>query len=241
MGCRCRFSLHGIIHQDYPLIIGYLLSMVSCGFVVGLVLIYKSNNRKIDNLNISLEEIITQLPGHIYWKDKNCVCMGCNTNNWKDFGLKSLDDFKGKTDYDLFEKEEADHHRLVDEEVMRTGKFNHSALEVQRMRFGMNALFDLKVAIMIISLFMVIDIIFNNLIGNIACCSYKIPSPDNDIWLSKQCDRYNRKRCGWLFDNIASLHNSKSIFKLKRRAGSAGFFSQIWDNKNSRRKSNFKW
>lgn len=36
--------------------------------------------------------------------------------------MKSLDDFKGKTDYDLFEKEEADHHRLVDEEVMRTGK-----------------------------------------------------------------------------------------------------------------------
>lgn len=114
--------LHGIIHQDFPLMIGYLLSMLSCGLVVMLILFYRSNDKKMAENHISLEEIVAQLPEHIYWKDKNCICLGSNTNNWKDFGLGSLAEFKGKTDYDLFTKEEADHIRLVDEEVMRTGQ-----------------------------------------------------------------------------------------------------------------------
>ncbi len=114
--------LHGVLHQDYALIIGYLLSMLSCGIVVMLILFYRSNDQKIVESQISLEEIIAQLPEHIYWKDKNCICLGSNTNNWKDFGLGSLAEFKGKTDYDLFTKEEADHIRLIDEEVIRTGQ-----------------------------------------------------------------------------------------------------------------------
>ncbi|HEV2524139.1 MAG TPA: PAS domain-containing protein [Gammaproteobacteria bacterium] len=114
--------LHGIIHQDYPLILGYLLSMLSCGVVITLALIYKSQDKKTQDTNISLEEIIAQLPEHIYWKDQNGVCVGCNTNNWRDFGLKSLAEFKGKTDYDLFTVDEADRLSLVDQEVMRTGQ-----------------------------------------------------------------------------------------------------------------------
>jgi two-component system aerobic respiration control sensor histidine kinase ArcB len=114
--------LHGIIHQDYPLIMGYLISMLSCGVVIILALIYKSQDKKIQDTNISLEEIIAQLPEHIYWKDKNGVCLGCNTNNWREFGLNSLAEFKGKTDYDLFTKDEADNLTRVDQEVMRTGQ-----------------------------------------------------------------------------------------------------------------------
>jgi two-component system aerobic respiration control sensor histidine kinase ArcB len=114
--------LHGLIHKDYPLIIGYLFSMLSCGIVVTLILFYRSNDKKLTESYINIEEIVAQLPEHIYWKDKNCICLGCNTNNWKDFGLASLAEFKGKTDYDLFTKEEADHLRLIDEEVMRTGQ-----------------------------------------------------------------------------------------------------------------------
>lgn len=73
-------------------------------------------------MNINLEEIISQLPGHVYWKDKNCVFLGSNTNNWKDFGLKSLQEYIGKTDYDIFPKKEAEQLRKIDKEVMRTGK-----------------------------------------------------------------------------------------------------------------------
>jgi len=114
--------LHGVIHQDYPLIAGYLLSMLSCGVVVALILSYKSQDKIRADKNVSLEEVIAQLPEHIYWKDENFVCVGSNTNNWRDFGANSLAEFKGKTDYDLFPKEEADRLREVDQEVVRTGK-----------------------------------------------------------------------------------------------------------------------
>lgn len=114
--------LHGIINQDYLLGFGYLLSMLTCGAVVALLLFYKKNQNLISSEEITLGEILEQLPGHIYWKNKEGVCWGCNTNNWRDFGLSSLADFKGKTDYDFFSKQEADKLRLVDQEVMRTGQ-----------------------------------------------------------------------------------------------------------------------
>jgi two-component system aerobic respiration control sensor histidine kinase ArcB len=72
--------------------------------------------------DVSLSEVLEQLPGHIYWKNREGIFLGSNTNNWKEFGLESLSDFEGKTDYDLSTKEEAEKCRSNDEEVMRTGK-----------------------------------------------------------------------------------------------------------------------
>ncbi|OGT05938.1 MAG: hypothetical protein A2103_02690 [Gammaproteobacteria bacterium GWF2_41_13] len=114
--------LHGIINHDYLLIIGYLFSMVTCGAVVILTLMYKKHAPDKPKTEIDFKEILEQLPGHVYWKDKSGVCLGCNINNWRDFGQSSLAEFIGKTDYDLFPKEEADKLRAVDEEVMQSGQ-----------------------------------------------------------------------------------------------------------------------
>jgi two-component system, OmpR family, aerobic respiration control sensor histidine kinase ArcB len=70
---------------------------------------------------ITLEELFEQLPVNIYWKNKDGVYLGCNTANWKAFGLPSLSDHIGKTDHEIFPKAEADQIRQFDEEVMRTG------------------------------------------------------------------------------------------------------------------------
>jgi two-component system aerobic respiration control sensor histidine kinase ArcB len=112
--------LHGVINHDSLLIIGYLLSMITCGAVVILSIIYRSRSFLNDDENISLEKIFEQMPGHVYWKNKEGVFISCNTNNWKDFGLTSLSDFQGKTDYDLFSKEQAEKIRATDLEVIRT-------------------------------------------------------------------------------------------------------------------------
>jgi signal transduction histidine kinase/uncharacterized protein with PQ loop repeat len=112
---------HGLIHNDKLLIWGYVLSVITCGSVVLLALYYRNSPAKKQYKN-SMAEILAQLPGHAYWKDKDGVCLGCNTNNWRDFGLTSLQDFIGKTDYDLFTKEEADNLRQADQEVMASGK-----------------------------------------------------------------------------------------------------------------------
>lgn len=114
--------LHGIINRDHLLTIGYLLSMATCGAVIILAIIYRNRASILTTEQISLNEILDQLPGHIYWKNKEGVGLGCNSNNWKDFRLKSLSDFAGKTDYDLFPKEQADKIRQGDLEVINTGQ-----------------------------------------------------------------------------------------------------------------------
>jgi two-component system, OmpR family, aerobic respiration control sensor histidine kinase ArcB len=114
--------LHGLMNHDYLLTAGYLLSMVTCGCVVALTLFYEKRDKASSTIDISFQDILEQLPGHIYWKNKEGVHLGCNYNNCKDFGVKSLSDAKGKTDYDLFSKSEADQLKILDQEVMRTGQ-----------------------------------------------------------------------------------------------------------------------
>ena len=71
---------------------------------------------------LSADLILAQLPGHIYWKDKNGIMLGCNEQNWKDWGFKSLSEFIGKTDYEIFPKEQADALRANDNLVVQTQK-----------------------------------------------------------------------------------------------------------------------
>lgn len=117
--------IHGFIKQDYLLTAGYLLSMVTCGVVIFLIIHFRrKQGGYIKGEEISLDEIIKQLPAHIYWKNKDGVFLGCNTENWQDFGLKSLGDYIGKTDYDIFPKEQAEEIIYNDREVMRTRQCN---------------------------------------------------------------------------------------------------------------------
>ena len=111
--------LHGIITRDYLLIVGYIVSMTTCGAVVILVVYY--NKRKSEDHDLSGYDILNQLPCHIYWKNKEGVFLGCNTSNWEDFKLKSLSDFKGKTDYDILPEEEANKISLIDNKIIKTG------------------------------------------------------------------------------------------------------------------------
>ena len=68
-----------------------------------------------------LENIIALMPGHVYWKDKNGVLLGCNDLQAIDAGLLSRHEIIGKTDYDMPWKEQADILRKIDREVINTG------------------------------------------------------------------------------------------------------------------------
>lgn len=113
--------LYGFIKQDYLLTFGYLLSAIACVTVIVLALFYRKKSITLSVEKIDFSSIIKQMPGHLYWKDKNGVLLGCNTENWRDFGLKSLSDFVGKTDYDLFPNDQADALREVDVKVIEEG------------------------------------------------------------------------------------------------------------------------
>lgn len=72
---------------------------------------------------ISLNDIIANLPGYIYWKNTESEYLGCNKNLAEVSELKNTSDIIGKTDHDFtWGKEQSDSFREDDQEVMKTGK-----------------------------------------------------------------------------------------------------------------------
>lgn len=82
----------------------------------------KSKDLYTNFVGITAEDIIENLPGHVYWKNSNGVCLGCNRNQYIDLGLANKKNYIGKTDYELFTKKQADELTLVDKEILNTGK-----------------------------------------------------------------------------------------------------------------------
>lgn len=74
---------------------------------------------------ISLQTIIEKLPGHVWWKDKNLVYLGCNDRAYQVLGLSSRDQYVGKTDDELWDKQIADKLKEVDLYVLSTGEDVH--------------------------------------------------------------------------------------------------------------------
>jgi two-component system, OmpR family, aerobic respiration control sensor histidine kinase ArcB len=79
-----------------------------------------------DNHSISpsvlLENLMHNLPGHLYWKDREGHYLGCNKGQAHFLGLHSHLDIIGQTDYDLNWKNEASSLREVDKTVMENRK-----------------------------------------------------------------------------------------------------------------------
>jgi len=71
-----------------------------------------------------LNGVIENLPGSIYWKDKDGVYLGINrySSEMMKLAEPSHSEIVGKTDYDLFPKDIADEYRKNDLKVMKTGK-----------------------------------------------------------------------------------------------------------------------
>lgn len=71
----------------------------------------------------ALKNIISNIPGHIYWKNTEGVYLGCNDKQAKSLGMKFSEDVVGKTDFDLpWNKEAATEFRENDLSIMQSGK-----------------------------------------------------------------------------------------------------------------------
>lgn len=76
-----------------------------------------------------LEEIVAIMPGHVYWKDRDCILQGCNDQQAKDAGLRSRRDVVGKTAYDLLwqdqpekaKRQQAEITNHIDKDIMNVG------------------------------------------------------------------------------------------------------------------------
>ncbi len=87
-----------------------------------------------------LETIISLLPGHVYWKDRDFKYLGCNLQQALSLGLSSPEEIIGKTDYDISPKSTADLVRISDVQVISEGvEFNFE--EVVLLDSGKKATF----------------------------------------------------------------------------------------------------
>jgi two-component system aerobic respiration control sensor histidine kinase ArcB len=72
--------------------------------------------------DVTLKTILSLMPGHVFWKNKDGVFLGCNTLQAKAIGYDSPSEVIGKTAYDTLPKEQADKITAVDREIMAAGK-----------------------------------------------------------------------------------------------------------------------
>ena len=113
--------LHGFVKQDLLLVVGYIISMITCGTVVVLIFRYSKKSPYTEK-GFDIIEICDLLPCNIYVKDAAGRFIYTNKRNTETCSTSPLYALIGKTDYDVFNKSEADKIRLIDEEVVRTGK-----------------------------------------------------------------------------------------------------------------------
>lgn len=68
------------------------------------------------------QDIISILPGHVYWKDKEGVFLGCNMQQAKDAGFNGPQEMVGKSDNDMPWSIQTDYLREIDLKVMKSGR-----------------------------------------------------------------------------------------------------------------------
>lgn len=84
--------------------------------------------------------IMSEAPGHFYWKDTKGICRGANNAQAIFLGYNSGKDLIGKKDFDFFSKEQAEFIRKIDKQVMETEK-EYSVEEVVDSHAGIKTIF----------------------------------------------------------------------------------------------------
>ena len=88
-----------------------------------LTLRYKKFKNKIDINESSetwtLKSLLEILPGHIYWKNKDGIYLGCNQDQAEYYGLKSIHEILNKTDFDILPPKIASKVRANDLSIMK--------------------------------------------------------------------------------------------------------------------------
>ncbi|MFC3909239.1 PAS domain-containing protein [Legionella dresdenensis] len=75
-----------------------------------------------EEAEIALNNIVANMPGHVYWKNTDGVYLGCNQRQARNLGLHSTDEILGKTDFDLpWPKHIASDFRANDLRIMASG------------------------------------------------------------------------------------------------------------------------
>ncbi len=82
----------------------------------------KKNSENFEFSTLLLENILINMPGHVYWKDINGIYLGCNDKQAKTLGLQFGYEVIGKTDFDLpWPEESAQKFHENDQRIIQSG------------------------------------------------------------------------------------------------------------------------
>jgi PAS domain S-box-containing protein len=100
-----------------------------------------SERRKIETALLRsqemLQNVLSQFPGVVFWKDINSVYLGCNQAFANGAGFISPAEIIGKTDFDLpWADSEAEYYRDDDKDVITNGKTKRHIIEKQHQVSG---------------------------------------------------------------------------------------------------------
>jgi PAS domain S-box-containing protein len=69
-----------------------------------------------------LQSIIEHAPIRVFWKDRDCRYLGCNSQFANDAGFATPEDVIGKTDFEMGWRDQAERYRADDQAVMRSAQ-----------------------------------------------------------------------------------------------------------------------
>jgi len=69
-----------------------------------------------------IQEVVEGIPIRVFWKDRDCRYLGCNSLFAQDAGFKHASALIGKTDFDMVWHEQADSYQADDMLVMESGQ-----------------------------------------------------------------------------------------------------------------------
>jgi diguanylate cyclase (GGDEF)-like protein/PAS domain S-box-containing protein len=109
------------------------------GEIVGSVVTFQdiSDRRrakeKLHAARQMLENVIDTVPQYVFWKDRECRYLGCNTAFARSAGLSRSEDIVGMNDYDMVWRRFADLYRRDDMAVMETQTPKYNIIEPVHM------------------------------------------------------------------------------------------------------------
>ena len=110
--------LFTVLHDDYQKKINALQQKV-----IEITAENKNLRHKQETVEDTLKHIIAHMPGHVYWKDKQGIYLGCNNRQAISLGFQSGEDLLGKSDFDLpWGDDIAKLFRANDVRIMSTGQ-----------------------------------------------------------------------------------------------------------------------
>jgi len=97
-----------------------LTDLQSAARLASIIMERDQREKKLRHSESKYRTLVENLPQRLFLKDKNSVFVSCSNNLAKDLDI-TAEQIVGKTDFDYFPKEDAEHYQQDDQRIMKSG------------------------------------------------------------------------------------------------------------------------